>query len=43
MAVHGPYKNKTNAKDTAAKYRKKGYKAGTFKTDKGWKVSVTKK
>jgi len=40
---HGPFKNKTNAKEYATKARKKGFTAVVYKTEKGWKVSVTRK
>lgn len=43
MAVHGPYKTKSNAKSASAKYRAKGYVATPYKTDKGWCISVTRK
>jgi len=43
MAEHGPFKNKGNAKAYATGARKKGFNANVYKTDKGWKVSVTRK
>lgn len=43
---HGPFKNKTNAKEYATRMRKKGFNATLYKAKgttagKQWKVSVT--
>lgn len=41
MAVHGPFKNKNNAKEFAKKQRKKGFSAVPYKkTNLKWYVSV---
>jgi len=37
MAIHNS-KNKTNAKELAKKYRKKGFQANVKKCKEGWKV-----
>ena len=41
MAVHRA-KNKTTAMEAAKKFRAKGFNATVFKTEKGWRVSVTR-
>jgi len=40
---HGPFKNKTTAKNFATRMRKKGFNASLYKAKGKWKVSVTRK
>ena len=43
MAVHNS-KNKTTAKNLAARFRKQGFKASIYDNKgKGWRVSVTRR